>query len=77
LPSLEPVIVYFPDSSKWLSKAVPKSKRKEFVQNLEEMLNQLTGPVVLICGQNVVESAPKEREKFVRLQFYGYSSVNV
>ncbi|XP_078180664.1 uncharacterized protein LOC144574560 isoform X2 [Carex rostrata] len=65
LPSLEPVIVYFPDSSKWLSKAVPKSSQKEFVQKLEEMLNKITGPVVLVCGQNVVESAaPKEKEKF-------------
>ncbi|KAF3327413.1 Protein MSP1 [Carex littledalei] len=64
LPSLEPVIVYFPDSSKWLSKAVPKSNQKEFVQKLGEMLNQITGPVVLVCGQNVVESAPKEKEKF-------------
>jgi hypothetical protein len=66
LPSLEPVIVYFPDSSKWLSQAVPKDNRKEFVQKLEEMLDKLTGPVVLICGQNVAESEPKEKEKYVR-----------
>ncbi|KAJ3695608.1 hypothetical protein LUZ60_000985 [Juncus effusus] len=64
LPTLEPVIVYFPDSSKWLAKAVPQSNRKEFVQKLGEMLDQLTGPIVLICGQNVVESASKEKEKF-------------
>ncbi|KAJ4813991.1 P-loop containing nucleoside triphosphate hydrolases superfamily protein [Rhynchospora pubera] len=67
LPSLEPVIVYFPDSSKWLSRAVPKSKSKEFVEKLEEMLDQLTGPIVLICGQNVVESATKEREKYTMM----------
>ncbi|KAF3449142.1 hypothetical protein FNV43_RR09869 [Rhamnella rubrinervis] len=30
LHDLEPVIVYFPDSFQWLSKAVPKSNRKEF-----------------------------------------------
>ncbi|XP_078172544.1 uncharacterized protein LOC144566403 isoform X3 [Carex rostrata] len=59
LPSLEPAIVYFPDSSKWLSKAVPESKRKDFVQKLEEMLDQLTGPVVLICGHDKL--TPKEQ----------------
>lgn len=66
LPSLQPIIVYFPDSSEWLSRAVPKSHRKEFVSKLEEMFDQLLGPVVLICGQNKVEKgAPKEKEKFV------------
>ncbi|CAA6665132.1 unnamed protein product [Spirodela intermedia] len=65
LPSLQPIIVYFPDSSEWLSRAVPKSHRKEFVSKLEEMFDQLLGPVVLICGQNKVEKgAPKEKEKF-------------
>ena len=67
LPSLQPVIVYFPDSSEWLSRAVPKSHRKEFISKLEVMFDQLGGPVVLICGQNKVEKgAPKEKEKFVR-----------
>ncbi|KAJ4733575.1 P-loop containing nucleoside triphosphate hydrolases superfamily protein [Rhynchospora pubera] len=31
------------------------------------MLDQLTGPIVLICGQNVVESATKEREKYTMM----------
>ncbi|KAG2661588.1 hypothetical protein PVAP13_1KG208352 [Panicum virgatum] len=36
LPSLEPIIVYFPDSSQWLSSAVSKSERREFVERIEE-----------------------------------------
>jgi hypothetical protein len=74
---LEPVIVYFPDSSKWLSQAVPKDNRKEFVQKLEEMLDKLTGPVVLFCGQNVAESEPKEKEKYVRSGFLGCSALDI
>ncbi|KAG8076345.1 hypothetical protein GUJ93_ZPchr0006g45276 [Zizania palustris] len=62
LPSLQPAIVYFPDSSQWLSRAVPKSNRREFIEKVEEMLDQLTGPLVLICGQNILEAAPKDKE---------------
>ncbi|KAK3132008.1 hypothetical protein QOZ80_6AG0514530 [Eleusine coracana subsp. coracana] len=64
LPSLQPAIVYFPDSSQWLSRAVLKSNRREFVEKVEEMFDQLTGPLVLICGQNIVEAAaaPKDEE---------------
>ncbi|CAL5043678.1 unnamed protein product [Urochloa decumbens] len=62
LPSLQPAIVYFPDSSQWLSRAVPKSKRREFVEKVEEMFDQLTGPLVLICGQNT-EKAPTAAPK--------------
>lgn len=64
LPSLQPAIVYFPDSSQWLSRAVPKSNRREFIEKVEEMFDQLTGPLVLICGQNTVEAAaaPKDNE---------------
>ena len=65
LRSKQPLIVYFPDSSEWLSRAVPKSNRKEFVHKVQEMFDQLSGPVVLICGQNKVESGSKEKEKFV------------
>ncbi|KAK1314542.1 Katanin p60 ATPase-containing subunit A1 [Acorus calamus] len=61
LPSLQPIIVYFPDSSEWMSRAVPKSNRKEFLQKIEQMFDQLTGPIVLICGQNKFETGPKER----------------
>ncbi|KAL5703801.1 hypothetical protein ACHQM5_022308 [Ranunculus cassubicifolius] len=67
LPSLEPIIVYFPDTSQWLSRAVPKSNRNTFVNKVEEMLNQLSGPVVLICGQNKVEGGSKEKEKFTMI----------
>ncbi|KAL3835197.1 hypothetical protein ACJIZ3_009933 [Penstemon smallii] len=62
LESQQPVIVYFPDSSLWLSRAVSKSNRKEFVRKLQEMFDRLSGPVVLICGQNKV--AAKEKDKF-------------
>lgn len=65
LHSKQPIIVYFPDSSQWLSRAVPKSNRKEFVCKVQDMFDQLSGPVVLICGQNKVETGSKEREKFV------------
>ncbi|KAL6635128.1 hypothetical protein ACP70R_027799 [Stipagrostis hirtigluma subsp. patula] len=62
LPSLQPIIVYFPDSSQWLSRAVPESDRREFVQRVEEMFDRLTGPIVLICGQNILAAAPKDKE---------------
>lgn len=32
------------------------------------MFDQLSGPVVLICGQNKTEAGSKEREKFVRFK---------
>ncbi|KAH9771620.1 AAA domain-containing protein [Citrus sinensis] len=64
LHSTQPLIVYFPDSSLWLSRAVPRCNRKEFVRKVEEMFDQLSGPVVLICGQNKNETGPKEKEKF-------------
>lgn len=60
-----PLIVYFPDSSQWLSRAAPKSSRKEFVQKVQQMFDKLSGPIVLICGQNKVETNAKEKEKFV------------
>uniref|UniRef100_A0A0D9VL18 AAA+ ATPase domain-containing protein n=1 Tax=Leersia perrieri TaxID=77586 RepID=A0A0D9VL18_9ORYZ len=63
LPSLQPAIVYFPDSSQWLSRAVPKSNRREFIQTVEEMFDKLTGPVVMICGQNILDTAPKDKDK--------------
>ncbi|KAL6350849.1 hypothetical protein AAG906_031435 [Vitis piasezkii] len=53
LHSTQPLIVYFPDSSQWLLRA--------------EMFDQLSGPVVLICGQNKTEAGSKEREKFTML----------
>uniref|UniRef100_A0ACD6AJS9 Uncharacterized protein n=1 Tax=Avena sativa TaxID=4498 RepID=A0ACD6AJS9_AVESA len=62
LPSLQPAIVYFPDSSQWLSRAVPRSKRREFIEKVEEMFDQLNGPLVLICGQNILEAAPKDKD---------------
>lgn len=62
--SLQPVIVYFPDCSQWLARATPKSKRKEFIKSVEEMFDQISGPVIMICGQNKAEAETKEREKF-------------
>ncbi|GLT25941.1 hypothetical protein SLA2020_010390 [Shorea laevis] len=67
LNSVQPLIVYFPDSSEWLSRAVSKSNRKEFVHRIEEMFDQLSGPVVLICGQNKVETGSREKEKFTMI----------
>ncbi|KAK2972753.1 hypothetical protein RJ640_019401 [Escallonia rubra] len=64
LDSVQPLIVYFPDSSLWLSRAVSKSNRKEFVSKVQDMFDHLSGPVVLICGQNSVETGSKEKEKF-------------
>ncbi|KAA8528933.1 hypothetical protein F0562_033579 [Nyssa sinensis] len=67
LRSKQPLIVYFPDSSLWLSNAVSKSNRKEFIHKVQEMFDQLSGPVVLICGQNKVEKGSKEKEKFTMI----------
>uniref|UniRef100_A0A803MNY4 AAA+ ATPase domain-containing protein n=1 Tax=Chenopodium quinoa TaxID=63459 RepID=A0A803MNY4_CHEQI len=64
LQSQQPLIVYFPDSSLWLSRAAPKSNRTEFVSKVGEMFDRLSGPLVLICGQNKVETGSKEKEKF-------------
>ncbi|XP_029123804.1 uncharacterized protein [Elaeis guineensis] len=64
LPSLQPIIVYFPDSAQWLLRAVPKSNRREFIHKVEEMFDQFAGPVVLICGQNIIETGSKEKEKY-------------
>ncbi|GLJ50452.1 hypothetical protein SUGI_1074980 [Cryptomeria japonica] len=62
--SLGPVIVYFPDFSQWLARAVPKSRRKELIKKVGEMLDQISGPVVMICGQNKAEAETKDRDKF-------------
>lgn len=67
LKSALPVIVYFPDSSLWLSRAVSKANRKEFVHKVQEMFDQLSGPIVLICGRNKVETGSKEKEKFTMI----------
>ncbi|KAL5554245.1 hypothetical protein UlMin_041646 [Ulmus minor] len=67
LQTFQPLIVYFPDSSQWLSRAVPKSNRKDFVQKVQDIFDQLSGPIVLICGQNKVETGSKEKEKFTMI----------
>ncbi|KAM1326415.1 hypothetical protein EV2_011185 [Malus domestica] len=67
LHAKQPLIVYFPDSSQWMSRAVPKSDRKEFVAKVKEVFDELSGPVVLICGQNKVESGSKGKEKFTMI----------
>nr|KYP68389.1 Fidgetin-like protein 1 [Cajanus cajan] len=63
----QPLIVYFPDSSQWLHKSVPKSNRNEFFRKVEEMFDRLSGPIVLICGQNKVQSGSKEKEQFTMI----------
>ncbi|XP_061362703.1 uncharacterized protein LOC133306399 [Gastrolobium bilobum] len=67
LHSKQPLIVYFPDSSHWLHKSVPKSNRSEFFHKVEEMFDQLSGPIVLICGQNKAQSGSKEKEQFTMI----------
>lgn len=67
LRSKQPLIVYFPDSSLWLSRASPKSNRKQFISKVLEMFDQLSGPLVLICGQNKIETGSKEKEKFTMI----------
>ncbi|KAE8671156.1 Mitogen-activated protein kinase kinase kinase 7 [Hibiscus syriacus] len=56
------LLYIFQDSSQWLSRAVPKSNRKEFVNGSRKLTNYR--PIVLICGQNKVETGSKEKEKF-------------
>lgn len=63
----QPLIVYFPDSSLWLSRAVSKPNRKEFVNRLQEMFDKISGPIVLICGQNKIATGSKEKEKFTMI----------
>ncbi|XP_057456661.1 uncharacterized protein LOC130747672 isoform X3 [Lotus japonicus] len=67
LNSKQPLIVYFPDGSQWLHKSVPKSIRSEFFHKVEEMFDQLSGPIVLICGQNKAQSGTKEKGQFTMI----------
>lgn len=66
---MHPLIVYCPDPSQWL-RAVSKRNQKDFVRRVKEMLEQLSEPVVLICGQNKTESGSKERENLVTLEVH-------
>ncbi|XP_042463800.1 uncharacterized protein LOC122046910 isoform X2 [Zingiber officinale] len=75
LPSLQPIIVYFSDCSQWLSRAVPKSNRKEFIKKVEEMLHLVPGPVVFICGQSIMESGSKEKEKLATMLLPGLGRI--
>ncbi|XP_017229338.1 uncharacterized protein LOC108204426 isoform X4 [Daucus carota subsp. sativus] len=67
LHSVQPLIVYFPDFSIWLSRAVTKANRKAFAQKVQEIFDQVSGPVVLICGQNKGETGSKEKEKYTMI----------
>lgn len=67
LHSVQPLIVYFPDFSIWLSRAVTKSNRKAFSEKVQEIFDQVSGPVVLICGQNKGETGSKEKEKYTMI----------
>ncbi|XP_057453504.1 uncharacterized protein LOC130745336 isoform X2 [Lotus japonicus] len=53
LHSEQPLIVYFPDG---LHKSVPKSIQSEFFHKVQEKFELLSGPIVLICGQNKAQS---------------------
>ncbi|KAI4339614.1 hypothetical protein MLD38_024532 [Melastoma candidum] len=59
--SMEPLIVYFPDYSHWLYRAVPKSKRNDFMLKLQDIFEQLSVSTVLICGQNKSETGSKNK----------------
>ncbi|CAA2973120.1 AAA+-type ATPase [Olea europaea subsp. europaea] len=67
LQSQQPLIVYFPDFYLWVSRAIAKSDRKEFISKVKEMFDQLSGPVVLISGENKAETGSKEKEKFTMI----------
>ncbi|KAL6549438.1 hypothetical protein OROHE_008555 [Orobanche hederae] len=66
MESQQPVIVYFPNSFWWLSRTVSKKIRKEFFDKVKEMFDQLSGRVVLICGQNKWEDGSKEVKKTLK-----------
>ncbi|KAL8138086.1 LOW QUALITY PROTEIN: hypothetical protein V2J09_004087 [Rumex salicifolius] len=61
LQNKQPLIVYFPDSTPWLSRTVPKSSRKEFISKVQKTFDQLSGPILLIFGQNKVEIGSKKK----------------
>ncbi|GAA0138911.1 hypothetical protein LIER_00564 [Lithospermum erythrorhizon] len=67
LHTVQPLVVYFPDSSLWMSRAVSKSNRKEFARKVQEMFDSITGPVLLICGQSKGENGSKEKEKITMI----------
>ncbi|XP_028766980.1 uncharacterized protein LOC114724718 isoform X5 [Neltuma alba] len=67
LDSKQPLIVYFPDSTQWFHKSILKSNRKEFFRKVQEMFDKLSGPVVLICGQNKIQSGSKEKKQFTMI----------
>ncbi|KAG8388590.1 hypothetical protein BUALT_Bualt02G0141400 [Buddleja alternifolia] len=67
LESQQPIVVYFTDSSLWLSRAVSKSNRKVFVHKVHEMFDRLSGPVVLICGQNKGGTGSREKERITMI----------
>ncbi|XP_050231999.1 uncharacterized protein LOC126680824 isoform X2 [Mercurialis annua] len=66
LRSMQPLIVYFQDSSLLFS-ALSKSNRKDFVQKVQEMFDQIPGPVVLMCGQNKVEDGSKDKDNITMI----------
>ncbi|CAO2814047.1 unnamed protein product [Amaranthus hypochondriacus] len=67
IQSQQPLIVYFPDSLLWLSRTASKSNRAEFINKVGEMVDRLSGPLVLICGQNKVDAGSKEKQKLTMI----------
>ncbi|XP_047319585.1 uncharacterized protein LOC124923662 [Impatiens glandulifera] len=63
LHSIQPLIVYFPDPSVWFSRTVTEARREVFLNKLQKMLDDLSGPVVLICGENEEETDSSSDEK--------------
>ncbi|CAA0836123.1 P-loop containing nucleoside triphosphate hydrolases superfamily protein [Striga hermonthica] len=62
LESRQPIIVYFSDAFpfRWFPKTASSKIRKEFHRKLKDMLDQLWGRMVLICGQSSWEVGSQE-----------------
>ncbi|KAJ7546748.1 hypothetical protein O6H91_08G052900 [Diphasiastrum complanatum] len=51
----QPLVVFLPDLSRWFERAVVSTRRQEFLQRVEEKLDSLKGPSVLIAGRTKEE----------------------
>ncbi|EYU17673.1 hypothetical protein MIMGU_mgv1a000943mg [Erythranthe guttata] len=65
IKSRQALIVYFPDSFRWLPSSASRKSRREFVSNTKKLFGQLTnGHVALICGRDKWENKAKKVEKY-------------